>query len=100
MPQEIDTYFNLMDTDHDENLSFQEIEFGYAMFRYLISNLYVIIKDCTSQLHYPPRTQTHNVLRLFHAIDAHNPRASFISSELEGDGIKLEDFTRYIQTMN
>ena len=36
MPGEIDAYFDMMDTDHDENLSLKEIEFGYAMFRYLI----------------------------------------------------------------
>ena len=47
---EIDTYFSLMDTDFDENLSFREIESGYAILRYFIFNLQVFIDDLTNSL--------------------------------------------------
>ena len=47
---EIDTYFSLMDTDFDENLSYREIESGYAILRYFIFNLQVFIDDLTNSL--------------------------------------------------
>ena len=50
MDGEIDTYFSLMDTDFDENLSFREIESGYAILRYFIFNLQVFIDDLTNSL--------------------------------------------------
>merc|ERR1712241_1620394 len=75
---EIDTYFTLMDTDFDGNLSFREIESGYSILR----------------------TAKHYIYHLFAAIDANVSRASFISSKLEGDGISLEDIERYVLTMD
>ena len=51
MPEEIDTYFDLMDTDHDENLSFKEIEFGYAKFRFFILIYMSLFKSPESGLY-------------------------------------------------
>ena len=98
MPGEIDTYFTLMDVDHDENLSFQEIEFGYAKFRFLILISMALFGTVHHNFIILLRIQTHYVLKLFAAIDTHASRARVISSKLEGDGIQLEDLKTYIQT--
>ena len=45
VPDEIDTYFTMMDKNQDTKLSQEEIQDGFAMLRYFVDLSYVIIKD-------------------------------------------------------
>ena len=52
VPGEIDNYFSMMDKNRDNKLSKEEIQDGFAMFRYfMFMSCVVIIKDLISQFH-------------------------------------------------
>ena len=101
VPNEIDTYFTMMDKNQDNKLSKEEIQDGFTLLRYFIFMSHFIIQNLIPKYYVSPRQQCSAVLVFFKLIDAHDKVADCIGDRMAGDrkGISLEQLKECINDM-
>ena len=58
VPEEIDFYFSMMDKNNDDEVSLEDLQAGFAMFRYVIP-MSCVIKDLIPYLICFPQATVH-----------------------------------------